>query len=405
MPYKESNLFLHMDGDSFFVACEIAQNPQYKNQPVVVGADRGIAVAMSYEAKKLGVTRGMPVFQIKKDYPSVIVLPHHFKLYTHISTTVFSILQSYLEKVEAYSIDECFAIIKPADIAFAGSLEKLLNQIKQEVFETCGVTYSFGVGRTKALAKTASKAEKPNGVVVLIDRETEERVLQATPIADVWGIGRQTAPKLKKLGIFTALDFCRYPQQKIIQTFAKPLYQLQQELSGISVFELNDNPDQRDQKSIQSTSTFQPASSHPSIIFAELSKNIELACEQARSLKLVSRNITVFVKDTQFMYSTEHMYLSVYTSDPGTILEALERIFPTLYPAKKNIRSTGVTLSQLIKEEDTPRDLFDKQDQEKEKNTLNVVVDALKKKFGTQSIERASSLRGQKRERGNTFPK
>ena len=81
MKKQSKNLYLHADGDSFFVACEISVHPELKGLPVIVGGDRGIAVAMSPEAKKLGVTRGMPVFQVKRELPDVIILSHHFDLY------------------------------------------------------------------------------------------------------------------------------------------------------------------------------------------------------------------------------------------------------------------------------------------------------------------------------------
>jgi hypothetical protein len=208
MKTSPHNLFLHADGDSFFVACEVAKEPQYKGKPVVVGGDRGVAVAMSAEAKKLGVTRGMPVFQIKRDFPTVIVLPHNFDLYNHISRQVYEILCSYLSLVEIYSIDECFALVKPSDVVFAGSPEKLLTEIKHEIQETCGVTYSFGLARTKALAKTASKLNKPNGLVMLLDSEDEKRgVLVGKPLLAL----RALASKLPMISSPTNEHILRNP--------------------------------------------------------------------------------------------------------------------------------------------------------------------------------------------------
>jgi nucleotidyltransferase/DNA polymerase involved in DNA repair len=108
------DLFLHADGDSFFVACELTMMPELRGKPVIVGEDRGIAVAMSPEAKKLGVTRGMPTFRIKKLFPQVVILPHHFELYHDISERMQNVLSSYARDVEEYSIDECFARVRPA---------------------------------------------------------------------------------------------------------------------------------------------------------------------------------------------------------------------------------------------------------------------------------------------------
>ena len=71
----------HVDGDAFFAQCEIARYPHLRGRPVVVGQERGIATAFTYEAKALGIVRGMPLWKVKKYYPEVIILPSHFELY------------------------------------------------------------------------------------------------------------------------------------------------------------------------------------------------------------------------------------------------------------------------------------------------------------------------------------
>lgn len=399
------NLYLHADGDSFFVACEVSQNPQYKGLPVVVGEDRGIAVAMSYEAKKLGVTRGMPVYQIKKQFPKVIVLSHHFDLYKNISDGVYNILISYLSEVERYSIDECFMKVKHSDIKYAGSPEKLVKSIRDEIRSKLGVTYSFGLARTKALAKTASKLDKPNGMVLLLSTKGEEDALKKTTIDSVWGIGRQTVPRLHDMGIKTAYDFIHYSKDYIEKYFNEPLFNLMQELSGKSVLGFDPSHDPRDQKSIQSTATFKPATSDPKVIFAELSSNIERACEHARELGLMTNSVSYFVKNTNFVIHTQDCRLPLYTTNPSVILNSLEPIFSKLVEEDEKVRSTGVTLHNLRRSEEIQRDLFGIQDKSESKNTIEEVGDIIKARFGNDILKHASSLKGSKKQNGNSFPK
>ncbi len=405
MSNNSNNLFLHADGDSFFVSCEVSQYPEYRGLPVVVGEDRGIAVAMSYEAKKLGVTRGMPVFQIKKQFPKVIILPHHFDLYNKISNDVYNIFSSYLEQVEVYSIDECFMIIKPSDIKYAGSLEKLVNVIKNEIKNKLGVTYSFGLGRTKALAKTASKLDKPNGMILLLTEEDEINALKKTKIEDIWGIGRQTVPRLRNMGIKTAYDFVQYPNEQIEKHFTLPLYNLKKELSGISIFKIDSEHDPRNQKSIQSTLTFKPPSSLESIIFAELSENVERACERARELDLVTNSVSFFLKNTAFVYVSGESHLSQYTNNPSVILNAIEPVLKKLIRSDKKIRTTGVTLRNLLRREEIPKDLFGLLEKAESKNIIEEVGDKIREKFGQNALKHASSLKGGGSKRGNSFPK
>src|SRR3989344_6281929 len=258
---KAGSLYLHADRDSFFVACELSVRPELRGKPVIVGADRGIAVAMKPEAKKLGITRGMPVFRIKKLFPQVVVLPHDFELYNRVAQGMLSILSSYFRDVEVYSIDECFALVRPSEAKYFGGEENLLMELKKEIEGTLSVTYSLGLARTKALSKLASKLEKPGGVVMLLTKADEVDALKRTNVEDIWGIGRQTYPKLKALGIQTAYDFVNYPDSKIAREFSRPTMDMKRELAGEEILEVVSDADPRDQKSIQSTATFRPARS------------------------------------------------------------------------------------------------------------------------------------------------
>ena len=409
---SQDTYFLHADGDSFFVACELVARPELRGKPVVVGEDRGIAVAMSAEAKALGVTRGMPVFQIRKLYPEVILLTHHFEVYKKISDGVFQILSSYLDTVEVYSIDECFAVVTPADIRLYGrglpakeAETYLLRQIQEEIKALLGVTYSFGLARTKALAKTASKLKKPNGAVVLLSPEDEALALQNTPIDDIWGIGRRTVPRLLRMGMKTAYDFVQYPTEEIRKHFSEPLFVLQCELGGQAIHGVHADADPRDQKSIQSTGTFRPPSTDPKVIWAEIAENAENACSNARDLHLLTRSVSFFVKTTDFSYRFSDVKMALYTADPGVVLNAIESRFLRVLRSGEKIRSTGVILHELRREEDVPRDLFGRQAKAISDLAIEVVADKVRAKFGHGALKRLASLRGSGKEKHNSFPK
>jgi len=386
------NLILHADVDAFFVSCELTLRPELKGLPVIVGEDRGIAVAISIEAKKLGVTRGMPVFKIKKLFPEVVILSHHFDLYNDISDKMHQILSNYCQKIEVYSIDECFAIAEPAEIKYFGGAKKFLTELKNEIEKTLGVTYSFGLARTKALAKQASKLQKPNGMVLLLSREDEVQALKATSIEHIWGIGKQTIPRLQNKRLKTAYDFINLPEIEITKYFGEPLLILQRELSGESVFEVKNNVDPRGQKSIQATSTFRPNSSESKIIWREISENAERACANAREIKLLSNKVSFFIKNAEFKYFYSEIKLPLYTVDPGIILNAIEVLFFELLKDKGKIRSTGVILHNLTREENIPLDLFGKQDAINKKTIVEEVADKIREKYGKDIIKRGTSL-------------
>ncbi len=389
---SHTSYILHADGDSFFVACEVARRPELRGLPVVVGEDRGIAAAMSYEAKRLGIHRGMPVYQIKKLYPECVILNHHFEYYREVSDGMYQILLSYVESVERYSIDECFAVVKHSDLVYFGGAENMLAQIKEEIERTYGVTYSFGLARTKGLAKVASKLEKPNGLVVLATQRDEDRALRATSIDNIWGAGRKAIPRLQNLGLATAYDLAHFDRERIARYFSEPMVVLQRELCGERVLHVEDDQDPRAQKSIQSTGTFRPKSSDPKVIWAQLAENIEYACKRARSLRLLGNKVSFFAKTADFRYHIAEQALVAYTADPGSIMNAIEHAFLRMLIPGEVVRATGITLHGLIKEESAPVDLFGAHNRSTERSRIEIVADGLRAKYGADIVRRASSL-------------
>src|SRR3989344_643518 len=155
---------LHMDGDAFFVGCEVSKNPKLKGKAVVTGEERGIVSALSYEAKAKGIVRGMPIFSLRKSFPEVLVLPGDYACYTRLSRAMFDIVRRYADEVEEYSIDECFADLTGLDKPLKMSYLEIAERIKKEVNEELGLSVSIGLGPSKVLAKVASKWQKPNGL-------------------------------------------------------------------------------------------------------------------------------------------------------------------------------------------------------------------------------------------------
>ena len=100
---------LHVDGDSFFAACEVAKDPMLRGKPVITGKERGIVSACTYEAKARGVKRGMRLFEVRKICPDAVILPSDYETYSLFSERMYRIVRRYTPTVEEYSIDECFA--------------------------------------------------------------------------------------------------------------------------------------------------------------------------------------------------------------------------------------------------------------------------------------------------------
>jgi len=141
---------LHIDGDAFFASVEQARDPKLKDKPVIIGRERGIAASMSYEAKARGVTRGMPIGQIKQVCPDAIILPSDYEAYSLLSKRLFEIVRRFTPDVEEYSIDECFADLTGLRRILRGKYDDIAWRIKETLDAELGFTFSVGLASTKA---------------------------------------------------------------------------------------------------------------------------------------------------------------------------------------------------------------------------------------------------------------
>lgn len=122
---------LHLDANAFFASVEQALNPNLKGKPVVIGKERGIVTAVSYEGKALGIKRGMTIKEVEQKFPQALILESDYEKYSIFSLQLFEILRNFSPIVEEYSIDEAFADLKGLRGYFHKSYEAIGEQIKK----------------------------------------------------------------------------------------------------------------------------------------------------------------------------------------------------------------------------------------------------------------------------------
>ena len=194
-----------VDCNSFYCSCERLFRPDLKEKPVVVLSNNdGCLIALTPEAKALGFKMGEVYFQVKHRLEKfgVTAFSSNYTLYGDISNRVMRTLET-LVPIEQYSIDESFVPFYPATAIQAMDVGWAIHdRVKQWI----GVPVRVGIGPTRTLAKLANLwAKKKERVFKLALGSTElEKILEATPTVDIWGIGRKQSAKLEKLGIRNA---------------------------------------------------------------------------------------------------------------------------------------------------------------------------------------------------------
>lgn len=389
-----------MDGDAFFVACEVAKNPQLRGLPVVTGQERGIVSALSYEAKALGVVRGYPIFKLKKHFPQVIILPGDYECYARLSSQMFDIVRRYADDVEEYSIDECFADLTGLDKPLYMSYKQIGERIKREITEELGLSVTVGLAPTKVLAKVASKWQKPNGFTT-ITKETAKEYLKEVSIGKIWGIGGQTTNFLRGKGIDTALAFATKNIEWVRENLSSPYEALWLELNGISVMKVNSEAKSK-YSSLQKTRTFHPPTNDKNFLLSQLSKHIEDACKKARHYNLVAKKFSFFIKSQDFRYFSFAIDLPIPTNSPEPIVGLMKHHFDQVWSKGVIYRTCGTTLFELVSAEVTQKDLFGGLEESTKLETIHKQIDFLENKFGKRIVYLASTHDALSRNREGT---
>ncbi len=375
---------VHLDGDAFFASCEQAVHPEYRGKPVVTGKERGIVAAASYEAKRLGISRGVSLWDVKRICPDAIIVPSDYETYSLFSKRMFAIMRRFSPVVEEYSIDEGFVDLTGLQRPFHASYEGIARQMKQTVEKELGITVSVGLSVSKVLAKIGSKWKKPSGFVSLPTTAIFD-YLAKTPVEKIWGIGEKTAAYCEKLGIQTALQFAEKNEDYIKKHFIKPQYEIWQELNGYSVYSVTAE-EKTDYASISKTKTFTPPSKEKAFVYAQLIKNLENACIKARRHHLVAGKVVAFLKTQEYSYSGLEATLNRLSSFPMDIAPLAKEMFEKIFEENVPYRATGIVLVDLQPEGNVQMSLFESPLRVSRLQRLYQAIDTLAQKMGKHTV-------------------
>lgn len=207
--------------DAFYASVEQRDNPELRGKPIAVGGGerRGVTTTASYEARVFGVRSAMPGWKAKELCPNLIFVKPRFEAYKEVSDTVRSIFSRYTDLIEPLSLDEAYLDVTENKIDNPIATE-VAEMIRADIFEETQLTASAGVSYCKFIAKIASDINKPNGITIIKPHRAVE-FLESLPIKKFFGVGKVTAAKMEKHGIFTGKDLAQWSRKKLIQTFGK----------------------------------------------------------------------------------------------------------------------------------------------------------------------------------------
>lgn len=336
---------VHLDGDAFFAAVEQAIHPEWKGKPVVTGKERGIIACASYEAKALGIKRGVRLHEAQRMCRDLVVVPSDYETYCLYSKRMFNVMRRFTPVVEESSIDEGFADLTGLRRVFHTSYVEIARRMKQAIADELGITVSVGLSLSKGLCKLASKHHKPNGLTAVAGHKIHE-FLPRFPLEEVWGFGPNITAFLRKQGLATAYDFTMMSEAWAAKKLGKTGREIWNELRGNAVYPVS-TEEKTDYATISKCKTFTAPSSDPDFVHAKLVRNVESAFIKARRYRLRARLLYVALRTKDYQQRGVEAELSRATCAPQEVLPLVRRMFDQLYLPGMEYRTTMVVLGKL----------------------------------------------------------
>ena len=370
-------MFAIVDCNSFYCSCERLFRPDLQNKPVVVLSNNdGCIVSRSDEAKRAGIDMGAPLFESRQliKEKQVAVFSSNYHLYGNISMRVMDTLRALADDevhrcVEVYSVDEAFINVDHLPI---GHLQPFAEKLRDVVVAWTGIPVSVGIAPSKVLSKVANRIAKKNKqktqcVMVLDNDEKVQQALMATDVADLWGIGRRYARKLKDLyGINTAWQLKHMPIEWARKNLGGIVgVRMIKELNGESCILLK-NPLEK-KKMIATTRMF----GKPVFTLQEIKEAVATytarAAEKLRRQNSAATTLDVFVvyngiEGQPYTYEPKHLYnhflLLKPTSDTAQLIKTALPLVESLYRKGAKYLKAGVMLGGLVPDDALQGNLF-----------------------------------------------
>ncbi|UJL47727.1 DNA polymerase IV [Virgibacillus sp. NKC19-16] len=393
-PYPRNDV-LCIDMRSFYASVEAVKlglDPMKTLLAVVGDPNRSgsIVLAASPELKrKHGISNVSRFFELPDD-PGIHIVPAHMADYLHVSVEITKLINNYVPKeaIHPYSVDEVWVTVNGLQKLF-GDRWEVAGKIKQDIMENFGITSSIGIGDNKFLAKVVMDLHAKKAGIAECKYEDVEEKLWPSPIEDIWGIGSRMKRNLNRMGIVTLGQLARFNLEHLKKRFGVMGEQLYWHAWGIDLSPVFGDFTKNEQKGFGHGISLLRDYSKEEVTVCILDL-CEEVCRRARTANKVGKTIHLgisYAKETSGGFSRSRS-IAIPTNVTMDIYEVCMQLFHQFYDGESKIRHVYVTMDNLFEKGETQLDLFE--DRPK-KNDIGYVMDAIRDKYGSTAILRATS--------------
>lgn len=387
---------LHIDVNNAFLSWTAVEMLKQGSQidireiPAIIGGDEakrsGIVLAKSMKAKECGIRTAETIYQARLKCPNLKIFQSDFKIYRKYSDALYNLLLQYTDKIERFSIDECF--LDMTNYLMKDTLLNKAKEISKRVKEELGFTVNIGVANNKLLAKMASDFTKPDKIHTLYQQEIPEK-MWTLPISELFMLGKKTVPKLYNLQIKTIGDLAKADKRILEKKFGKHGIMMWEYANGIDNSEVKyekENP-----KGIGNSITLPQNISDVKKLEEILLALTEQVTYRLRRYNLLANTVNVQLRTKDFEDTSHQGKLIVATSTTKEIYQRAKELLEQMYHQGMAIRLIGVRVDDLIEKEEQQLSFFQDEQNEKQEK-LDKAIDKLKEKYGYNAITRAGKM-------------
>lgn len=388
---------LHVDVNNAFLSwlavykLKNGEQVDIREQVAVIGGDEtkrsGIVLAKSSKAKQFGIVTGETLYSARQKCRNLQVYPGDYKIYREYSNKLYNLLLEYTDKIERYSIDECF--LDMTNYLMGDKLINKANEINKRIKKELGFMVNVGVAHNKLLAKMASDFTKPDRVHTLYEEEIPQKMWDL-PISELFMIGKRTVPKLYNMGIKTIGQLAKSDEKLLIKKFGKFGKVMWEYANGIDEAEVNYLPEKP--KSIGNSVTLPIDVSDISQLEEVIVALSEQVSYRLRKEDLLATVVNVQLRTKNFEDFSHQAKLDCATSSTKEILKNAKYLFREMYKTGMLIRLVGVRVDGLVEKEQLQLSLFGNTEDSKKQQKLDSVLDGLNEKYGYNFVKRAGKM-------------
>ena len=339
---------LHVDLDAFYTSVHQRDDEKLRGIPLAVAGSsrRAVVMGASYEARANGVRSGIPLFEALELCPDLTVVRPDMSRYREASRQVHAIFRRFAspEKVESVALDEAYLDVTARVRHGTSTPEDTARRIKYMIHTEVRLTASVGAAVSKLVAKIASGARKPDGLVI-VEPDTEADFLAPMAVGAIPGIGPKTAERLGLMGIRRVGDLAVYDTQRLVQALGSGGAVLQRLAQGRDRSPVDGS---KPPKTISAETTFEHDVSDPEVIEAALRDLTTRLTERLQQAGVKARTVYVKVKLPDFRLVSRQVSRTSATDDADVIYRAAHSALEKSHLESRPVRLIGVGLSALV---------------------------------------------------------